>query len=308
MRANTGRAVSASIVQRLRQALATGESFSYQQLAEHADCTVRSVRNYLAASTEVFGFPLEKTRNHKHEVLVRARVELPTVQPTTGDDEHSDAVLRALLPDPFSSTPQPIVVVLPNLPRYGQHQVDVARTWAECTRPQTHALRVRCPAMQPSTLLWPRGVLVHHQAGVVLAGFPLSATAPSHLVTIALHNVPDAPDVLEHQDVDEQPAAWMNDVCLDKLLDLPFCSSPSPDIPSVDVHVRFEAYLTERLRLCVWHRSQRVVLRTDGRLDVRFGPVPLPLAASWAASFGASVTVMGNKQLRKAVKKRSFTV
>jgi hypothetical protein len=120
-----------------------------------------------------------------------------------------------------------------------------------------------------------------------------------------LHRLPDEPDLIEP--IDRSPPAWLNDVSLDQLIDLPFCAKPPGDDEMVDVHVRFDASLTDRLRHCVWHRSQLMVLRTDGELDVRFGPVPLRLAASWACSFGLAVTVLGDKRLRKTVKKKSFS-
>lgn len=304
MRATSGRAVSATILQRLHQALAQGEPLSYQQLADHAGCTVRSVRNYLDQPAQIFGFPIEKSRDPQHRVLVRAILSShPDHHPDV--DPFHDAFLHALFPDDPPLTPGPVVVALPGLPRYGRHQAIVARQWADHSRTRSQALRLRVPDFALHTSLWPLGVVIHQHAGVVLVGLPCDANAPTQPLTIELHRLPDEPDLLEP--IDRMPPAWLDDVALDQLIDLPFCATPPGDDEMVEVHVRFDVSLTDRLRQCVWHRSQRMVLRTDGELDVRFGPVPLRLAASWACSFGAGATVLGDKRLRKTVKKRSFS-
>ncbi len=302
MRATTGRAVSATILQRLHQALAHGEPLSYQQLAEHAGCTVRSVRNYLDQPAEIFGFPIEKSRDSQHRVLVRAVLSSPVSPPADVDPFH-DAFLHALFPSDAPSGP--VVVALPNLPRYGRHQALVARRWAEHGRSRNQAVRLRFPGFSLHPTLWPLGVVVHHHEGVVLIGLPCDASAPSSPLAFALHRLPDDPDLLEPIDRTQPP--WLKDVSLEQLVDLPFCATPPGDDTMVEVHVRFDASLTDRLRHCLWHRSQVLVLRTDGQLDVRFGPVPLRLAASWVCSFGSGVSVQGDKRLRKAVKKRSFS-
>ncbi len=304
MRATTGRAVSATILQRLHQALAQGEPLSYQQLADHARCTVRSVRNYLDQPAQLFGFPIEKSRDPQHRVLVRAILSPPVV-PHTDVDPFHEAFLHALFPNDAPPTPRPVIVALPSLPRYGRHQALVARRWADHSRTRTQALRLRVPDFAINPNLWPLGVVIHQHAGVVLVGLPCDAKAPTQPLSIELHRLPDEPDLLES--IDRNPPPWLNDVTLDQLIDLPFCAAPPGDDAMVDVHVRFDASLTDRLRHCVWHRSQLMVLRTDGELDVRFGPVPLRLAASWACSFGSGVTVLGDKRLRKTVKKRSFS-
>ena len=307
MGATTGRTVSAGIVQRLREALTQGEPRSYQQLADHAQCTVRSVRNYLARSSEIFGFDIEATRNAKHQVLVRALTPTPQPETTssTTNDPFSSAFLDALFPATRTTPSRCVVIALPNMPRYGLHQERIARTWAACSRSREQAVRLRIPTLCHSNTVWSKGVVVHHDAGVVLVGIPCDATSWSQIMSIGLHSVPDEAGLLE--EVPKQRPAWIDDVSLRDLIDIPFCGAPISDEPMVDVHVRFDAKLTEQLRSCVWHRSQQVVLRTDGRLDVRFGPVPLARAASWAASFGSGATIIGTKALRKAVKKRSFS-
>jgi hypothetical protein len=160
-------------------------------------------------------------------------------------------------------------------------------------------------------MLWPLGAVLHNLDGLLLAGMPIDAENVDALQIVPLEFVgsePDALHVLEPADTGE-PALDLNATEFRDLLDLPFTTRPKPKDSkrAVDVHVRFDRECVPRIRNRLFHRSQRAVLRTDGTLDMKLGPVELDAAASWAASFGQSVRVLGNKKLRKTVKKRSFS-
>ena len=309
MRAMTGRAVSAAIHQSLKDALLQGEPLTYQQLADRAGCTVRSVRNYLARAEEIFGFPIDKSRDSEHRVVVTAQC-LPQSQApaSTPSDPFDGALSRALFPPDSPRSHEAVIVAIQGLPSYGKHQEQVAHKWshaAQDTEPIAFRLSLRQP--QDHIVLWPAVVLVHSNAGVVLVGAPPAAPAPEQLVTLPLTSVANEPDAITPAHDALAPAFDVHSVEIEAWIDLPFCGlRPDPREPMVDVHVRFEPSAVGRVLHRFWHRSQRVVLRRDGDLDVRFGPVPLAAAASWAASFGSSLSVLGDKKLRKAVKKRSF--
>jgi WYL domain len=313
MRAMTGRAVSAAIHQRLREALAKGEPLTYQQLAEQAGCTVRSVRNYLARAQDIFGFTVAKSRDDEHRVVVRAvglkSPRAPSVK-KNDVDPFDEALASALFPDAAkpSRSRSSVIVAFQGLPAYGIHQTLAARRWANApTGKSSTALRVVLCHDSAEVVLWPVAVVVHNLSGVVLVGAPPEAERPDQIVCIELASVRDEPDAIQEAPDASAPEFELDEVVVDDLLDLPFSAlKPHPDEPMIDVHVRFEPMLATSLAHRIWHRSQRVVLRRNGELDVRFGPVPLGAAASWAAGFGAGVRIMGDKKLRKAIKKTSF--
>jgi hypothetical protein len=310
MRATTGRAISASIHQRLRDALARGEPLTYQELADLAGCTVRSVRNYLARPTEIFGFPIERSRDENNRVVVRANVS-PDALPgstTPTADPFQDAFLQALFPAASTDATNDhrnVVVAFRGMPRYSEQHAVIARRFLQASTIRTFALRLRLRDDPADLVLWPIGVVVHNLSGVVLVGLPYGNEDTSQLHAIELSRILDDPNTLEQ--VPGTPCSGLEDVVIEQVMDLPFCAClPDASTPMTDVHVRFDPSLTNGLRDCIWHHGQRVVLRRNGELDVRFGPVPLHLAASWAASFGAGVRVLGGKKLRKAIKKGSF--
>ncbi len=311
MRAMTGRAVSAAIHQRLEDALAQGEPRTYQQLADHAGCTVRSVRNYLERAEEIFGFPVEKTRDEEHRIVVRAVGATSTRSRPRGTapDPLATALTRALFPNPSdSSSASPVIVALPGLPTYGAHQARAVRLWAEAAaakRPR--ALRLRHAIPTGGEVYFPTAVVVHNVSGVVLLGAPTYALGLDDGIAIALEDVPDEPGACEAVHNVAPPPVSIVKMREASTSDLPFTlRTPSSGEPLVRVHVRFGVPVAARLQGRLWHRSQRVVVRRDGELDVRFGPVPLADAASWAAAFGDAIRVLGDKKLRKAVKKGSF--
>lgn len=321
-RGKTGRAVSAAIHSRLRDALVQGEPRTYAQLAEHAGCTIRSVRNYLARSREIFGFAVEQTRvPGTHSVLVRAAGS-PAEKPRSQSGFISDLGVslreRLFHAEPAKRArgdrPAPLVVSFRGIPSYGPDHEAVLESWlaASCQMPRT-AVRLRrvAQAGAPEIMLWPLGAVLHNIDGLLLVGLPLEADHAEAVRIINLENVSTEPDAITLVDRREtgEPAVDLNAIELSEIVDLPFCArSVEPDDRTeVHVHVRFDAEVAERMRSRVWHRSQSAVLRTDGSLDVKFGPVDLNAAAAWASSFGRAVRVLGDKKLRKAVKKRSFS-
>ncbi len=305
MRATTGRAISASIHQRLKDALARGEPLTYQELADLAGCTVRSVRNYLARPTEIFGFPIERSRDENNRVVVHANVPPDALPASTTADPFQQAFLQALFPEGPKDDHNNVVVAFRGMPRYSEQHAVIARRFLQASTTRNFALRLRLRDDPADLVLWPVGVVVHNLFGVVLVGLPYGNEDASLFHAVELSLILDDPDTLEQ--VPGTPCPGLENVAIGQVMDLPFCTClPDAGTPMTDVHVRFDPSLTNRLRDCIWHHGQRVVLRRNGELDVRFGPVPLHLAASWAASFGAGVRVLGGKKLRKAIKKGSF--
>ena len=319
-RGMTGRAVSASIHSRLHDALMQGEPMTYAQLAQHAGCTVRSVRNYLARSQEIFGFAVEQLRAPgSHAVMVRAKAARPQVARSTDLSALLGAAVRDRLfrtePPARTSADRrlPLIASFRGIPSYAAEHEKMLGLWLDaCSEVPRRAVRLRnrAAASNPEQVLWPLGAVLHNQEGLLLVGLPLEADALDALRVINLENVSteaDAMSCLARSETGE-PALDLGALELGELIDLPFSVHPrnADGRPTVQVHVRFEPELAERMRSRLVHRSQAAVLRTDGSLDVKFGPADLNVAACWARSFGKAVQVLGSKKLRKAVKKGGF--
>jgi|GEM_PF-634627 len=320
MRATTGRAVSAAIHRRLREALATGKPFTHSQLAAHAGCTVRSVRNYLARAEDIFGFRVERYRDGGHSVLVHA-VDVPPSQPAPRELPASDplasALLHACLPhrvESPSTAPSSLRVLFAfrGFPSFSQHQTRALDRWiAAAAATPLRPLRIRtAPANDepPDLVCWPVGAVIHATDGIQLVALPLDAETTDSLRTIDLTALEDSEDALSTIDSADilDPPVDPSSIDLATIFPTPFTGRIARDVPVVNVHVRFAQPFAPAARSRVWHQSQRVVVRHDGSIDVRFGPVPLDAAASWAASFGRAIEVVGDKRLRKTVKKRNF--
>ncbi len=319
MRATTGRAVSAAIHSRLREALASGKPFTHSQLAEHAGCTVRSVRNYLDRSEEIFGFRVERFRDGGHSVLVHA-VGLP--DPSEAPvlelaDSFATALADAWLPHrsgrpAASQALARVLFACRGIPAFTLHQTRALETWtAACSASplRPHKLRFAGPDQSLAELAcWPVAVVFHSIDGVQFVALPLEAEGIEALRTFDLATVDDAPDALTPLDASDVPEPPIDLAAIDlsAVLAAPFSGRILPDAPAVHVHVRFSAGYANVVQSRLWHHSQRVVVRRDGSVDVRFGPVPLDAAAGWVASMGRAVELIGDKRLRKAVKKRHF--
>ncbi len=320
MRATTGRAVSAAIHSRLREALATGKPFTHSQLAAHAGCTVRSVRNYLARAEDIFGFRVERYRDGGHSVLVRAvdvppsqlvPHELPVADPLAAALLHACLPHRAGSPTDTPSSPR-VLVAFRGFPSFSPHQTRALDRWIEAaSATPLRPLRIRTVPTndEPSELLcWPVGAIFHATDGIQLVALPLDAEAVDSLRTIDLAMVEDSEDALAAVDSTDLPEPPVDPSSIDlaTIIPTPFTGRIAPDGPVVNVQVRFAPPFASVARSRIWHQSQRVVVHHDGSIDVRFGPVPLDAAASWAASFGRAIEVLGDKRLRKTVKKRNF--
>lgn len=317
-RGTTGRAVSATIHIRLREALQRGEPMSFAQLAAAAGCTVRSVRNYLARARDIFGFDVEQRRAPGgHVVLVRALVDpLPAAPPAV---MRSGSIAERLRDGLFHAEPAgathrsspSLLVAFRGLPAYTPEHERLLEAWLQaCEVEPRRAVRLSLSRpVSAEALLWPLGAVFHNLDGLLLLGLPIDAESPEMVQAIELDAVRTEVEALRPIDRGESgdPSLDFTAIDLRELVDLPFCSGPRrPDTRTVDVHVRFDPSAAERVRSRWWHKGQSAVLRTDGCLDVEFGPVPLGAAAGWVASWGDAVKVVGDKKLRKAVKKRDF--
>lgn len=317
-RGMTGRAVSATIHSRLRDALLSGQPMTYAQLAAAAGCTVRSVRNYLARSREIFGFDVEQRHVPGSHAVVLHAVGSQPPEPAPADLLRSlTAGIRQQLfhvePSAHASPHRqlPLVVSLRGLPSYSLDHERLLTAWMHaCVAEPRQVVRLALATASPAELLvWPVGAVLHNLEGIVLLGLPLDTDAVERVRGLNLDALRTDRDALQLVDRKEtgDPAVDLSTIHLAELVDLPFSASPrSPDARLVDVHVRFDPPTAERVRSRWWHKSQSAVLRTDGCLDLEFGPVELGAAAAWAASFGDAVRVIGDKKLRKAVKKRDF--
>jgi hypothetical protein len=320
MRGVTGRAVSAGIHSRLRDALASGEPRTYAQLADAAGCTVRSVRNYLAHAEAIFGFKVVAARGTGRRVLVKAASgKAQRGVPDRLTLALGPEIVRALFGaeaerQAAEGSRCPFSVALRGLPAYGpRHAAHLEAFCRACEARPLRAVRLvlesaGAPAVEIA--LWPLRALLHNHEGLLLVGLPVEADTPSDVRAVNLASLAGSDDAVRTIDTSEsgQPTQDLDAVDVEASLELPFLGRPDPADPkaAAQVHVRFEPSSAATVRGRVWHRSQRMVVRADGSVDVRFGPVDLGTAASWVASFGRAARVLGDKRLRKAVKKRAF--
>lgn len=296
---------------------------TYAQLAGAAHCTVRSVRNYLARAEQIFGFSVKRTRvKGTHNVLV-CPVGIPSPSPPAQD--LAGWIGRAMLQKLFVAderhrhsrkppTQPSMHVAFRGLPAFGAHHQQALIAWVRyCEHRPRQAVRLRlarAAGCASEIALWPVGSVLHNLEGFVLVGVPVAADDPRGTQTLNLGWLADAPDAVCALDPAEigEPSFDLDRLEVNELIDLPFLGRRvGSDVGhKVNVHVRFNPSFVPRVRDRIWHRTQRCVVKTDGSLDVMFGPVDLGAAASWTASFGAALRVLGDKKLRKAVKKRSF--
>lgn len=288
---------------------------SYAQLAAEAGCTVRSVRNYLERAPDIFGFDIERVRNGHREVLVRAVGLTARSHPA---DEPLAALGSAFVQALFGrggppASSSPLLVAVRGAYPYTERHRQAFGLWMQlCQKRPRQAARMRTVAHAANdSIVWPLGSVLHNVEGLLLAFLPLEATGPEHIQIMDLGMLADAPDALQPAEPAESgdPAIDLDGLDLQSLLDLPFHASrtraQARAMVKVAVRFRPEHANTEARRL--WHSSQRALLRRDGSLDLRFGPVDLDAAASWASSMGDALEVLGSKKLRKAVKKKSFS-
>jgi predicted DNA-binding transcriptional regulator YafY len=70
---------------------------------------------------------------------------------------------------------------------------------------------------------------------------------------------------------------------------------------TVDVALRFDAAVAQRVREAVWHRSQRLTELPDGGLELRVTVAGIVEIRPWVLSWGDAVEVLEPAELREAV-------
>ena len=315
MRASSGRAVTATIHQRLRDALLQGRPLTYEQLAQQAGCTVRSVRNYLSNAEPIFGFTITKTRKKgSRTVLVSAVVPRPKAseRPPTVQNLLGDVLTEGLFHSKDAATRN--LFVLPALdgwPAYERGHQTVLEAWLEACKQDPWVpvrLSIRSDVQRAEKALWPLAVSLHATQGILLLASLVGSSEAFTPTVIALADtIPERNAVHPvNQDLSlplETRRDWRQRITSSNLVRY---GTESPST-WVDLHLRFEADLVPSIRRNIWDPAQHVVFRRDGSMDLLIPHVPLDWAASLACSFGRNAEVIGDKKLRKAVKKRNFS-
>jgi len=70
---------------------------------------------------------------------------------------------------------------------------------------------------------------------------------------------------------------------------------------TAEVHLRFDASVAHRVREAIWHRSQRLVERPDGQLELTVTVAGIVEIRPWILSWGDAVEVLGPEALRESV-------
>jgi predicted DNA-binding transcriptional regulator YafY len=69
----------------------------------------------------------------------------------------------------------------------------------------------------------------------------------------------------------------------------------------VDVRLRFERSVAQRVRESVWHRSQQITELDDGRLEMTVRVAGIVEIRPWIMSWGDAVEVLEPPELREVV-------
>jgi hypothetical protein len=308
----TGRAHSARIVAKLREALMSGRMLDSGELAAHAGCDARTVRNYLADATAVLGFDVERTRGPRGVVRLRARASDPGETIDAIALHLARKLLATLFPIAGTTVDRAprqvraqVVVAVRGAREYGEAHLRVLRRWltAASARPRC-ALQLTYAGGSESgaRVVWPLGIVVRDGARVYLVGIPEIAEDARTVRIFALERVrTDGVKVLDVE-ASGSPPPGMDAARIEDFIDVPFSMFPARHADEVRVHVRFDAAQARHIEGRRWHRSQHVRHCADGTLDVRFGPSDRGEALAWVRQWGASVRVLGDKRFVSAWK------
>ena len=294
IRSVSGRAVSAHIATRLKQALEAGQPRTYDELAHVARCTPRSVRNYLDGARTTLGFDVVRERGPDGRMRVRAaeRDTAATIE------DLGRALARELLGGifPIAGTvldrrPKRararIVLCIRGAYQYTEDHLRTLRTWLVASEAQPRRLvRFGYDDDDPGERrAWPLGIVVRDTARVYLLGIPEEAESARDVRTYALERVSKMA-LLNEQDSGKPPKG-IDTAPVEDAMDIPF--SIYPGRGGVQVHVRFTPEQSKFMRNRTWHKKQHLKEHVDGSLEVRFGPAEKGEAEAWIRQWGSSV-------------------
>jgi hypothetical protein len=285
---------------------------TYEELAQAARCTARSVRNYLDDARRTIGAPVERVRGADRtvRVLLRASEESVTI-------EHigrtlAREMLRGIFPvagtalERSGKPPRTqVVVAVRGAYQYDELHMRALRRWLDASqaRPRRAARFTYAGRETRERVVWPVGIVVRDLARVYLAGVPEEADDGRDVRTYALERVlvrgagVRGPQVLSGSSAGVPPDGVDSARIVDAI-DLPFSIYP-PDVDGVMVHVRFTPDQARYVEGRLWHVTQRVRRLHDRSLDVRFGPANLDEAAAWVRQWGDGASTIGDERLRR---------
>lgn len=301
----SGRSISATIVGRLRSALASGRALTYGELAREAGCSERTVRNYLGVAEPALGFAI--TRERGPDRVVRVRAARPDDQATIEELAHNLAaqMLHALFPVAGTSFERParhsraqVVVSARGAYRYSERELRALRAWLRAAdeRPRV-AVRFQYESFSSGPgerIVWPLGIVVRDLARVYLVGVPAEAEDGRDVRSYALERV-EAPkrgqavSVLRGDEAGAPPRG-IDRAVVEHGIDLPFSMYP-PDTPgAVMVRVRFSPEQAPYIVGRVWHRKQRFRKLRGGGVELTFGPAERTEVEAWVRTWGRGVS------------------
>lgn len=310
----TGRAVSASIVERMRAALGSGRALTYSELAREARCTERTARNYLGLADSVLGFAV--TRERGPDRVVRVRAAIADDQATVEDLAHNLAaqMIRTLFPvagTSFERTKRgsraQIVVSARGAYSYSERELRALRFWLRAAdqRPRV-AVRFDYGSFSSGSgerIVWPLGIVVRDLARVYLMGVPAEADDGRDVRSYALERV-DFPkkgpaiSLLRGEDA-EAPPRGIDRAVVEHAIDLPFSMYPADTPGAVIARVRFSPEQAPYVMGRLWHRKQRFHRLKGGGVEMTFGPVERTELEAWVRTWGRGVTRLAVRDLGK---------
>lgn len=92
-----GREASTRIAARLRNALLSGRSLTYEELADEAGCSTRTARNYLEDAQALLGLKVRRERGRDRTIRVRSAPSTPS----SSIEQMALRIARELLRDIF---------------------------------------------------------------------------------------------------------------------------------------------------------------------------------------------------------------
>lgn len=321
----SGRAASAHILDRLRSAVLSGRPKTYEELAQEAKCTTRTVRNYLNQAERLLATKITRVRGTDGLVRVRA---VPTAEEPARISDLAQILAREMLKNLFpiegtdldvrKKSGVEVVVAARGAYEYGEQHLKALRGWlvAASRRPRravrfdydsiasSSGARDGAPRFSPR-IVWPLGIVVRDLARVYLAGLPEDAFGAKDVRTYCLERVDCAKKGGAFATMEGAEAApppdGIDEAIIDNAIDLPFSIFPARPENQVMVEVRFDAARARHVLGRRWHKHQRFTTKKDGSVELKFGPADPGEAAAWVRQWGEGVTVLGDAKLKAAL-------
>lgn len=298
------------IIQGLRSALESQQSYTYAELARRCGSSTRPVRNYLDDAESLLGFPVERTRGRDRTVRVRAAPQTPRAQFEELGRQVARSLLRSLFPiagtaldRAGSPSPVQIVVSTRGVYQYTEAHLRCLRSWIQHAAARPRRLvkfHYDGAGSGPGVrFVWPLGIVIHDATHVYLAGVPDEDTDGRDVRTYALESVGMSSSRnarqqprLEICDEAGEPPPHLDAARIEEAIDAPFGIFRAFPKDSEKLCVRFAPEVARYVQGRLWHKRQRGRRLPDGRYELHLGLAHKRAIELWLRTWGDAVEVV----------------